>query len=429
MVTGSLGLAMSSFRQIAAAAALRSAAGLVGVAQDQGAPVAERVGVVGLGLVEGLVLRGGLGVLLVAGELGDQGQPQVAPGGGELDRLLVPGLGLGGPAHAGQSAAQPDQGLDVLGLFLGPAFVIGDQAGLVVVAEEDFLDLAADLAMEPAIGAELGQHGLEVAEGLVGSSEPDLQVGGLHGELDLAEGVGGFLGERLEARQSRRRAGSPRRVRMAICSCDAWVVGEEGFEPVPDLEGLVGFLGALVDAAQGLEDFEEVVARGLSLKSALRRRRRPVRAGRPGRGPGRDNKGAGGRRVGWSRPARRAVTAAASWPRWTFEEPEDQPAGAILGILGDAVLVGLDEGVERAALDVVAVDAVERGAAAGVLLEEREEAFHGALLARLLGRGGIGDAFPARLRSLRRRGRSLGPRLGVSTAEECQNAAKQPPAG
>ena len=39
--------------------------GLGGVAEDERAPVAERVGVIGLGLVEGLVLGGGLGELLV----------------------------------------------------------------------------------------------------------------------------------------------------------------------------------------------------------------------------------------------------------------------------------------------------------------------------------------------------------------------------
>ena len=47
--------------------------GLGGVAQDEGTPVAQGVGVIGLGLVEGLVLFGGLGELLVLRELRDQG--------------------------------------------------------------------------------------------------------------------------------------------------------------------------------------------------------------------------------------------------------------------------------------------------------------------------------------------------------------------
>ena len=345
--------------------------GLGGVAQDQGAPVAERVGVVGVGLVEGLVLGGGLGELLVLVELGDQRQPQVAASRGQLDRLFVPGLGLGGAAHGRERAAQSDQGLDVLGLFLGPVFVIGDQAGLVVVAEEDLLDLAADFAMEPAIGPELGEHGLEVVEGLVGLAEPDLQVGGLHGELDLAEGVGGFLGEGLEAGQ-----GLGGLVLLGECRgdlfLDASVVGEEGFEPVPDLEGLVVFLGALIDAAQGLEDFEEVVPRRLAFESAFESGGGLFGLADQDEGlaeviGGQGIVGSGG--LGLSKGGDGGGVLAAL----AFEEAEDQPAGAVLGVLGEAILIGLDEGVERAAFDVVTVDAVEGRAAARVLFEEREE--------------------------------------------------------
>ena len=169
-------------------------------------------------------------------------------------------------------------------------------------------------------------------------AEADLQVGGLHGELDLAEGVGGFFGERLEARQ-----GGGGLVFLGEGGgdllLDAWVVGEEGFESVPDLEGLVGFLGALVDAAQGLEDFEEVVAGGLSFEGAFEsggglfgladqdeclseivRGQGIVGSGGLGLAGGGDGGG---------------VLAALA-----FEEPEDEPAGAVVGFLGDAVLVG-----------------------------------------------------------------------------------------
>ena len=119
---------------------------------------------------------------------------------------------------------------------------------------------------------------------------------------------------------------------------DARVVGEESFEPVPDLEGLVGFLGALVDAAEGLEDLEEVVAGGLAFEGAFEsggglfgladqdeglaeiiRGQGIVGSGGLGLAEGRDGGG---------------VLAALD-----FEEAEDQPAGAILGVLGDAVLV------------------------------------------------------------------------------------------
>ena len=189
--------------------------------------------------------------------------------GASLMAFSYQGSASAARSHAGQSASQANESLDVFGLFLGPAFVVGNQAGLVVVTEEDLFDLAADFAMEPAIGAEFSQHGLEVAEGLVGASESDLEVGGLHGELNLAEGVGGFFGELFIARQSGGGLVFLGEGGGDLLS-DAWVVGEEGFEAVPDLEGLVGFLGAFVDAAQGLEDFEEVVAGGLSSRGAFK---------------------------------------------------------------------------------------------------------------------------------------------------------------
>ena len=167
MVTGSLGLASSILRQTGGGAGFALGLRLGGVAQDQGAPVSECVGVIGLGLVEGLVFLGGFGELLVLDELRDESQAQVATRRGELDGLVEPGLGLGCAAHGGEGAAQSDQGFDVVGLAFGPLLVVGDETGLVVVSEEDLVDLASDFAMEPAIGPELGEHGLEVVEGVL----------------------------------------------------------------------------------------------------------------------------------------------------------------------------------------------------------------------------------------------------------------------
>ena len=234
--------------------------GLGGVAQDQGAPVPEGVGVIGLGLVEGLVLLGGFGEFLVLDELRDESEPQVASRGGELDGLVEPGLGLGGAAHGGEGAAQSDQGFDVVGFAFGPLLVVGDEAGLVVVSEEDLFDFAADFAMEPAIGPELPEHGLEVVESVLGASEANFQVGGRDCELDLAEGIGGFFGECLEARE---RGGGLIFLGEGGSDLflDARVAWEDGFEAVPDFESLVVFLGALIDASEGLEDVEEIGAR------------------------------------------------------------------------------------------------------------------------------------------------------------------------
>ena len=155
------------------------------------------------------------------------------------------------------------------GSCLGPLLVVGDETGLIIVSEKDFFDFSPDFAMEPAIGPELAEHGLEVVQGVLRFSEPDFQVGGRDGELDLPEGVGGFFGECLEARQS-----GGGLVFLGECLgdlfLDASVAGEEGFEPAPDLEGLVVFLGALVDAAQGLKDIEQIGASGLSGECAFK---------------------------------------------------------------------------------------------------------------------------------------------------------------
>ncbi len=207
-------------------------------------------------------------------------------------------------------------------------------------------------------------------------SEPDLQVGGLHGELDLPEGVGGFLGESLKARQ-----GLGGLVLLGECGgdlfLDARVVGEEGFEPVPDLKGLVVFLGALVDAAEGLEDFEEVVPRRFSFESAFESGGGLFGLADQDQGlsevvGGQVIVGSGGLGLSQGGDGGGILSALA------FEQAEDQPAGAIIRVLGDAILIRLDERVERAAFDVVTVHAVESRAAAWVLFEQRQEPFEGA---------------------------------------------------
>jgi len=254
----------------------------------------------------------------------------------------------------------------------GPALVIGDQASLVVIAGEDLLDLAPDLAVQPAIGAELAQQRLEVVEGLVGAPQPDLQLGRLHGELDSSKGVLDLGGQGLEAGQ-----GLGGLVLLGQGRGDLLlhpeVVREEGLTAIPDLEGLVGLLGALVHAAQRLEDFQQVVALRPAADGPLERlggalrladqhqflaevisRQRVAGAGGLGLAQGLDGRG---------------VLAALR-----LEQAQDQPGGAVAGGLGRAVAQRLEEKVERAALDVVAVDAVQRRAAAGCLLQQREVA-------------------------------------------------------
>ncbi len=80
-----------------------------------------------------------------------------------------------------------------------------------------------------------------------------------------------------------------------------------------------------------------------------------------------------------------------------FEQPEDEGGRSVVGGLLQSVAVGLDEGVERAAFDMVAVDAIERRAAPGISFEQREEALGGLLFAGLLGCDRIGRLCDRRL--------------------------------
>ena len=73
-----------------------------------------------------------------------------------------------------------------------------------------------------------------------------LQIGGLHGELNLPERVGHLFGQCLKPGQCLGRLvllGE----RQGNLLLNPRVVGKERFEPAPDLESLVVFLGPLVD--------------------------------------------------------------------------------------------------------------------------------------------------------------------------------------
>ena len=276
-------------------------------------------------------------------------------------------LGLGHAAHAGERPTQPHQSLDVLGLLLRPALVVRDQAGLIVVAEEHLLDLPADFLVQPAIGPELRQHPLEVAQCFLGAAQPHFQLGGLHRKLHPAEWVGDLPGQRLEAGQ-----GLGRLVLLGQSGgdllLDARVVGEEGLEASPDGQGLVVLLGALVDPAQCLEDLHEIIPRGLALQGAFK-------GGGGLLGLADQDQGlaevVGGQGIlgpmGLGLPER--GDGGGVLPALEFEEPENQPGGAVVRGLGSTVAIGLDEGIERAAFDVVSVNAIQRRAAPGVLLE------------------------------------------------------------
>ena len=112
------------------------ASGLIprGVLEDHTAPVAQRVRVVRLVLIELLVLRDRLDVFLFVQQLADQRVTQLFLRGRRLQRPLQPLLSL---RPATQSREQPRQSRDrfqVLGVLLHPRFVVGNQSRLIVGA-------------------------------------------------------------------------------------------------------------------------------------------------------------------------------------------------------------------------------------------------------------------------------------------------------
>ena len=183
--------------------------------------------------------------------------------------------------------------------------------------------------MQPAIRPELRQHPLEVFQCLLGAAQPDLQLGGLHGELHLAERVGDLLGQRLEAGQGLGGLVLLGQGRGDLL-LDARVVGEQGLEAAPDGQGLVVLLGALIDAAQGLEDLQEVVARGLALQGAFEGVGGLLGLADQDEGL---SEVVGGQGVvgamGLGLPER--GDGGGVLPALEFEQAEDQPGGAVLG--------------------------------------------------------------------------------------------------
>ena len=145
------------------------------VAEQQFAPLAERVGIIRLVLVHRLELASGFSVLLLEDQLIDERLTDVAPRRGLLKRLLQPrnrlchlqlaegllqgllqpGARFGQAPLRGEGAGQARHRLDVAGVLGEPRFIVLGQARLIVVAQEHFLDLAADLAVQPALGVQL----------------------------------------------------------------------------------------------------------------------------------------------------------------------------------------------------------------------------------------------------------------------------------
>ena len=187
--------------------------------------------------------------------------------------------------------------------------------------------------MKPAIGPELAQHGLEVAQGVLRFSQPHAQIGGRDGELNLAEGIGRPLGKSLESRQ---RSGGLVFLGEGLGDLflHARVTGEERFEPSPDLESLVVLLGdadkrgpapGRCRADRCEPAFAQSALKGFGgvLGLADQHERLPEIKGRQGIIP-RWVSACLSRRDG-----RRVLSAL------EFEQPQDEPGSAVPGILRD----------------------------------------------------------------------------------------------
>jgi len=195
--------------------------------QDEGAPIFQGVGVIGLGLIERLVFFGRFSEFLVLGELGNEGESKSRREGG-VDGLVEPGVGLGRAPHAGEMRPSRTRASDVVWCFSSSIVRSTDEPALHHFRRKTSFKSPSDFAMEPAIGPELGRQTSEVMEKHPADiAEPtDLsalrQLGGDAGPW--LEGVSGlFRREGLEAREggSGLVFGSARV--WAICS---WTGGE-----------------------------------------------------------------------------------------------------------------------------------------------------------------------------------------------------------
>ncbi len=221
--------------------------------------------------------------------------------------------------------------------------------------------------MQPAIGAELAQHRLEVAEGLLRPIEPYLQLGRLHRELDLPERV---LDGLRQGREPRERQGGLVLLghRRGDLLLHAGIVGEQGLEPRPDRQRLIGLLGPLVDPSQGLEDLQQVGARRLPLEGSLEGLGGLLGLSDQHQGLAQVVGGQGILEPGGFGLTQRG-DGGGVLPALELQQPEDHGGGAVLRVLGHPIAVRLDQLIQGASLDVIAVDAIQGRALAGVLLQ------------------------------------------------------------
>ena len=378
--------------------------GLGRVAGEELAPLAEHVRVARVGLRHRLVLGGRAGEVSFAGELVDERLPQAFVRRRDFEALFEPLAGVRAAALGDEVLRQPRRRVHVGRVGDQPLLVVLGQPGEVVVAQEHVFDAAADVAVQPTLGVQFGEQFLEIREGLGGLLELHLDVRGVHAERRLAVLVVGQLGEPFEPRQ--------RLVVLPLVGqgggdllLDAGVVGVLSFEPGPHVEGLVGLLRPLVDAAEGAVNVEQVVAVRLAQDGALEGTRRVFRPADEDQDLAQVERRQGTRGQGLLGLGERGDGRPVLAPLG-LDQADDHPRRAVLRIGLRAGRVLADELVQRPPLDVVAVQLVEGGAAARVAFEDLAEplgdglvlGLFGVRVVRLFGRRGR----RGRLRGLRR---------------------------
>ncbi len=313
----------------------------------------------------------------------DQRQAEPAVGRGSLQSPVEPDAGVGRSTLGGEGPAEPGEGVEVVGILLNPLLVIGDQAGEVVVAGEDLLDLVPDLAGEPALGVDLAEQGLIIAERLRRPTEPDLEIGGLGPILDPSVGVAGGFRQRLVPGQRRlesRLLGQGRRDLFL----DLGIIRKQSFEPRPDLKRLVVPTSPLVNPPERLENLQQVRAIWLPGQGPLERLGRRVgltdQDERLAQVIGRERVVRPDRFRLPERLDRRGVP-----PSLRLDQPDQHPGRAVVRVLIDSILVALDERIEFTPLDMVAIDPVESCPPARGFLQDGEEPFHDGTVAVAVG--------------------------------------------
>ena len=213
------------------------------VAQDQAAPLAQMIGIIRLDPVELLVVCQDISKLLLLDQDADQCQAQLDLPGGSHQALFESSPSVGDAAQRREMVRQTSQRVQVVGVLGDLPVIIGDQAGTVVVAQEDLLQAAAGVAVEPVVTRQVGEQTLVIGDSRRPAAEPSLEICRGDPEERLLEPFVGILGQSLIAGEGRLElAVLDQGGRDPLAHTD--IVGELLLQASPDRQRLLGPLAA-----------------------------------------------------------------------------------------------------------------------------------------------------------------------------------------